>query len=233
MKALFPFLAGLCTFSAHAQYIQVMPTNYTITTRSEINIGLFRQRWVLESEQTKTLSTGILEVVNKTWFHPSYGVAFLGSKSIAPPLLEDRASYFYTGGEYHRPLGGEHIRYAPAKFGWQSATNPIYATNMEAYFFVPTLVGTIEEGNQNWRIQTVAPVLECHARNMGNDSRRLAFRCANWPIAFDYQFDFSPFTVKIVALGVGEANRRGSLVGQSPLRWFMVDWQATIIDWAL
>lgn len=231
-------LIGLCAVSAQADYVQITPAIYSKITRTEANIGNWRNMWVLETERTETLNGGRLEIINKVWWHASYGVSYIGSKSGATPMMENRDVYSQEGDIHYAPLGGQHIRHIPAGKGtFLSETNNINAADMEQIDWSPDLIGRIANGEATWRTEQQGTIVACSGQNLSNHRRLVVFKCSNGQAIFDYEFEFAPGETRIIGIGVTDANRRGAVAVpmRQPISYFMLDFvdPSFIREWPL
>lgn len=212
----------LCAATVQAQMVEIVPTNYVMTIRSQNNAGKLWSSWHDEKITTITLSNRIKTVTHAVLFE---AVSFYGSRWGGPRVLEDTYWHQQIGAASYWPLGGEHVTcFAQRKDGtWIASTNNVPASAMQPEFWLPLLVGTLTTGDSYHRTITTGSTLECFGRNLSGTPQLIRIKCASEGVPFDFIYRFEGNQRKMFTLGLKDVNK----FFNSSLDYFIFDLEAT------
>lgn len=212
----------ICAATVQAQMVEIVPTNYVMTIRSQNNTGKFFASWHDEKITTVSLSNRIKTVTHTVLFEavPSYGSRWGGPKAI-----EDTYWHQQIGAATYIPLGGQNVTYfVQRKDGtWISNTNHVPASAMQSEVWLPLLVGTVTTGDKYMRTITTGSTLECFGRNLSGTPQLIRIKCSSENIPFDYIYRFEGNQRKLFTLGLHDVNT----FFNSSLDYFIFDVEET------
>lgn len=193
-------LAILCAASAQAQsLISLVPTNYSVSFRTECNTGTWFPSWQETTLHTITLTNRVL-----TFTHVVHckGVPVWGTALGGPKKLEDRYWYRQIGGATYWPIGGEEITYyAQTKAGWIAGTNVVLESDMREIWWLPEFVGTVTIGDGLQRTTTTGSALILSGRNLLGQPYLLQLPCMGAGGRLDVFWRFEAGERKQITLG--------------------------------
>lgn len=212
----------LSALAAHAQLVQIFPTNHTLTILAQNNLGRTWADWQDSAQDRITLSNRVLTFVHTVFFDRTM---FAGSRGGGPKMLEDTYRFSQLGSAAYLPIGGEEIIfYAPRANGngWIAATNPVAAVDMvPRVFWLPSFVGTVTIGDRLSHTVTTGSPLVCFGRNIGAGPVLLRVNCASVGARFTFLNRFEQGERKMFTLGITQAR---AALGEN-LHWFSVDFE--------
>lgn len=195
----------LCAVAAHAQIVELVPTNYALTIRSQNNTGKYWSSWHDETITTITLSNRIKTVTHTVLFE---AVPYYGTKWGGPKVMEDTYWHQQIGAASYIPIGGEKVTFFAQRTNgtWIASTNHVPANAMAAEFWLPLLGGTVTIGDKYHRTITTGSTLECFGRNLSGTPQLIRIKCSAEGIPFDYLYRFEGNQRKLFTLGLQDVN---------------------------
>lgn len=180
-------LTLLSAATAQAQVVSLFVTNYSVTIRSQNNLGKWRPSWQDSAVDSLVITNGMLTLTHTVSFAgiPSYGTAGGG-----PNRLEDRYVYRQTGSVSFWPVGGEEITVFVAKPKLIAQTNFVLEVDMRPLIFIPAFVGELTFGDAYSRTITTGSPLVMGGRNLAGTPWLFSLPCSGDGVDFAFLMRF-------------------------------------------